>query len=315
MFSLTLCYLQGSYLDINLETELIDLCARKRINYNKQLLEPSNQTGKNNPEPRLYVTIGPYRLNYPFSVSEVELAINAAAKLQGENRYMQESTKPQNQEKRFHSWISENYVWVITVFLSLYLGLSFLAPLLESRGYSNFAKPIYGFYRLLCHQLAYRSYFIGGEQSYYPRALANLDIQLTYETATGADATDLIFARNYLGSERLGYKLALCQRDIAIYGSMIIFGLIFQVTGRKMKSLPWYLLVIFGLGPIAMDGLSQLPGLAAGWPSWLPSRESTPLLRSITGALFGVCTMWFLYPLMEESMAINKKRINTPCER
>jgi len=31
-------------------------------------------------------------------------------------------------------------------------------------------------------------------------------------------------------------------------------------------------------------------------------RESTPLLRTITGSLFGLTTGWYLFPLLEESM-------------
>jgi len=34
----------------------------------------------------------------------------------------------------------------------------------------------------------------------------------------------------------------------------------------------------------------------------LPYRESTPLLRTITGFLFGFATAWFGYPMAEEAM-------------
>jgi uncharacterized membrane protein len=54
--------------------------------------------------------------------------------------------------------------------------------------------------------------------------------------------------------------------------------------------------------PIGLDGFSQLPGLAGNMPAWVPIRESTPLLRVITGALFGGTTAWYLFPLLEESM-------------
>jgi hypothetical protein len=37
--------------------------------------------------------------------------------------------------------------------------------------------------------------------------------------------------------------------------------------------------------------------------SVLPYRESTPLLRVLTGGLFGFTTAWFAFPYMEESMA------------
>ncbi len=34
----------------------------------------------------------------------------------------------------------------------------------------------------------------------------------------------------------------------------------------------------------------------------LPARESTPVLRSLTGALFGLANVWLAYPYVEESM-------------
>ena len=59
------------------------------------------------------------------------------------------------------------------------------------------------------------------------------------------------------------------------------------------------------MGPIGLDGFSQLFSQME-W-SWLqpilPYRESIPLFRVLTGALFGFATAWFAYPAMEESMA------------
>jgi len=36
-------------------------------------------------------------------------------------------------------------------------------------------------------------------------------------------------------------------------------------------------------------------------------RESSPVLRTITGALFGVCTGLFMFPMIEETMLITNK--------
>jgi uncharacterized membrane protein len=54
--------------------------------------------------------------------------------------------------------------------------------------------------------------------------------------------------------------------------------------------------------PIGFDGLSQMPGLANNLPEWIPIRESNPVLRTVTGSLFGFFTAWYLFPLIEESM-------------
>jgi len=125
---------------------------------------------------------------------------------------------------------------------------------------------------------------------------------ITFEQITEKSANDLNFARDAYGNSEMGYKVALCQRDVAIYIALGIFGIGFELSGKKMKPLKWYYWFLFALLPIALDGFSQLPGLSEGWPAWLPQRESTPYLRVITGFLFGSGTAWYMYPLMEESI-------------
>ena len=124
---------------------------------------------------------------------------------------------------------------------------------------------------------------------------------------------DLWTARDYRGNETIGYKVALCERDIAIYGGILLFGVGFAVTGRKIKPVHWIIWILIGLVPIGLDGLSQL----ASQPpmNFLPYRESTPLLRSITGLLFGFMTAWFGYPYVEETMRENRKILDGKYKR
>jgi uncharacterized membrane protein len=114
----------------------------------------------------------------------------------------------------------------------------------------------------------------------------------------------------------VGYKTALCQRDVAIYGAMLIFGVLFAITGRRFKSLPIWVWILLGVMPIALDGVSQLLGQWAAMPElsflqpifgWIPVRESTPFLRTLTGFLFGFTTAWFGYPLIEDAMTDTRR--------
>jgi len=194
-------------------------------------------------------------------------------------------------------------MWLINLFLFIYAGLPFLAPVLMKIHNPVPARVIYTIYSPLCHQLAFRSWFLFGEQPFYPRDIAGVSGYLSYEAATGKSSSDIFGARDFVGNETLGYKVALCERDTAIYASMFLFGVIFMITGRKLKTIPWYLWIGLGLIPIGLDGFSQLPGLAnGGLPNWIPIRESTPTLRVLTGVLFGGTTAWYLFPLIEESM-------------
>jgi uncharacterized membrane protein len=161
----------------------------------------------------------------------------------------------------------------------------------------------------VCHQLAFRSLYLFGEQFYYPRAAAGVKGLKTLSQATGLDEgsepASLIAARLFVGNEIVGYKVALCQRDVGIYGGILLFGLLFSLTNRRLKAIPWYAWIIVGIIPIAVDGLSQL--LSQPPLSFWTFRESTPTLRLLTGGSFGFFTAWFGYPMVEESMADTRK--------
>ena len=97
--------------------------------------------------------------------------------------------------------------------------------------------------------------------------------------------------RAFRGNEVNGYKIAICQRDVAIYGSVVMAGLLFGLLRRRVRapSLKVYLLFLI---PMALDGFSQLFGL----------RESNWWLRTATGALFGGASVWLAYPYLEAAM-------------
>jgi uncharacterized membrane protein len=127
----------------------------------------------------------------------------------------------------------------------------------------------------------------------------------TYEQATGNHPEDLESARSFIGDQAAGYKVALCQRDMAIYGSILLFGLIFVVTGRGIRGLPWFIWILLALVPIGLDGVGQL--ISQPPFNLIPYRESTPTLRTLTGFLFGFTTAWFAYPIVEESMSDTRR--------
>ncbi|TLM98679.1 DUF2085 domain-containing protein, partial [bacterium] len=257
---------------------------------------------------------GPYTLNFPFSMQDIEVILRSA---QQRVDRLNEQSDPDVQKNllrgqsitegdRFGLWFTRNYVKVILGILILFVGLPFLAPVLEKYGSSGTARVIYFIYRPFCHQLTFRSYFLYGEQVIYPRELAHVPGVLTYEQITGSNVIDINEARNFTGNPLVGYKVAMCERDVAIYGSLLLFGILFELTGRKLKQFPWYLWIILAVVPIGLDGFSQLPSLMVNPLAWLPIRESTPFLRTLTGGLFGFFSGWFVFPLMEESVAVTR---------
>jgi uncharacterized membrane protein len=268
------------------------------------------------------VEIGPYKLKAPISQQDLAMTLAAARDRQRHIEQIDQDAElygstTWSKADAFTHWISNHYLALFNLIILLYLGLPVLAPVLMRAGYTTPANVIYRVYSGVCHQLAFRSFFLFGEQAVYPRAEAGLDGVLSLQQATGLDEGDggtaLLAARRYVGDDQVGYKIALCQRDVLIYGAILLFGLVFGATGRKLPPLPWYLWIGLGMLPIGLDGLSQL----ASQPpfNFFPYRESTPFFRSLTGFLFGFTTAWFGYPMVEISMADARQVMATKLRR
>jgi len=96
-----------------------------------------------------------------------------------------------------------------------------------------------------------------------------------------------------------GYKMAICARCTAIYTSFWSLGLLYGLWkttpwGRRHhpRPLPIKWLAVLAV-PMFIDGFGQLVSL------W----ESTNLLRTVTGALVGMGTGLFAYPVLDEGFA------------
>lgn len=268
------------------------------------------------------VKIGPYTLTASIDALDLEVAVRAALDRDRQLVRLPQTGYSKRVRRgsemslgdRVYLWIADHYLAIINLFLAVYLGLAFLAPVLERSGAVLPAQFIYRAYGNLCHQLAYRSWFLFGEQAYYPRELAHLEGLVSYETATGLSATDVDTARAFVGDKQLGFKVALCQRDIAMYGAFFVFSLLFGLTRRRIRQFPFWWFVIIGLLPIGLDGFSQIPSLAENMPAWLPIRESNPLLRIVTGILFGFTLAWFFIPMLHESVIETRQVLITKLE-
>jgi uncharacterized membrane protein len=179
-----------------------------------------------------------------------------------------------------HWLFGANLAW------GLYVGLPILAPILMLTGHIWLGNLIHTAYKVACHQIPWRSFFIGGPKMVY-----------TYDelrTLVGPALT-----LRYIGDATIGYKVAICQRDVATYGIIFLAGLVFGLVRLRLKPLPIWAFVL-SLVPMGMDGITQLFGL----------RESNWQLRIITGALFGLASVWLAYPYLEEGMRDIRDMVN-----
>jgi uncharacterized membrane protein len=179
--------------------------------------------------------------------------------------------------------LAKHWLAVFNVLTCIYVFLPILAPVLMVSGAPAIGRLIYLVYRPACHQLPERSFFLFGPELDY-----TLDELWARDLISPAD--DIYTRQRFLGAIQIGYKIALCQRDLALYGSLFVGGLIFVVVRKRLRPLS-LLAYLVCLVPMAIDGGTQLIGL----------RESLPVLRLLTGSLLGFASVWLLYPRLDEA--------------
>lgn len=236
--------------------------------------------------------------------------------------------------------LSKNWIMVFNLVVGIYVGLPILAPILMNAGVNGPASLIYTAYSPMCHQMASRSFFLFGEQVAYPRELAGSSLApleaYTAQLPEFSGVTDenwadfFLAARAFRGNEQLGYKMALCERDIAIYGFLFTGGLLYAFLRRRfdIQPLPLWAFILIGMGPIGLDGFSQLfgyyatplnggtvQGIGAFIGNLFPLRESTPFFRTFTGAVFGLMLAWLIYPHLNNSFKDSEQQIEAKLRR
>jgi uncharacterized membrane protein len=208
---------------------------------------------------------------------------------------------------------SRHWLLVVNVIAGLFIGLTAAAPLLMALGLEGPARVLYRFYALNCHQLPQRSYFLFGPHGVDTYPLEQI-------LAWGGDPG---YLRGFVGNAEIGFKMAMAHRNTAIYTAMFLAGLAYALLRRRLQALPWkwYLILI---APMFFDGMSHVVSEVTGlgfrdtnaWAAWLTGGAFGPafytgtgigslnwLLRTLTGALFGLASVWLAYPLLEAGLA------------
>ncbi len=255
---------------------------------------------------------------------------------------MTSMTPPSNRPValRLNLWVlrlTRHWLRVVLALLVTYSTLPVAAPVLMKVGLTGPANVIYSMYSVVCHQFAFRSVFLFGEQPMYPRYNTGSSLKPfeSFVKDLPEFAPDRVLpfpygvvgdiyaftggfqgaAREFRGNETMGYKMTLCARDIGIYWALTAGVLIYSipVVRRRLRPIPIYIYVILGLAPIAIDGLSQLLGYPP-FNLW-PPRETLPAFRIVTGVLFGLMNAWLGLPYLELSMRDTREQIEDKLKR
>ncbi|MBN2002633.1 MAG: DUF2085 domain-containing protein [Anaerolineae bacterium] len=189
-------------------------------------------------------------------------------------------------------WLSYHWLALFNLIVGLYMTGAILPPIFMKMGYNRAAQIGYAFYDVACHQYPFRSWFLFGQKFTYPLEEPPTIIEMNASS-------------HFVGNETVGYKVALCQRDMAIYGIISLAGVWYGVQRKRhtVAPLPIWLYFIFGIMPIMLDGgiqwLSEV--LKMYFPAWLAYPfETIPAMRVLTGALFGAGIVAATYPIIDE---------------
>ncbi|GAB1421247.1 hypothetical protein MASR2M15_14000 [Anaerolineales bacterium] len=221
--------------------------------------------------------------------------------------------------------LTRNWIGLALVLVGTYATLPFVAPTLMKLGATGAANVLYTLYSPMCHQFAFRSIFLYGEQPFYPREISGSEYK-SYEAYTAnisdmpkiTDLSDFspefwFPARYFQGNETMGYKTSLCARDAAIYLALFIGGVIYWKLRFRLRPMPFWLYIVFGLMPIGIDGFSQL----LSYPpfGFWPVREALPFFRIATGIFFGLANAWLGFPHMDRSMLATRVELEAKLKR
>lgn len=213
---------------------------------------------------------------------------------------------------RFSGWFSRHWLAAVNTFFFIYVGLPVLAPILLANGHSRSANVIYWIYHFLCHQFPSRAHFVAGEQV----ALCHRCIAIHGTILIGG----LLFILVRHRLKPLNFKwyiffllpIALdgglgFASELAQFIPMVVIWAIGLITIGAVavilysqKSLTWHGVVLLSFGLLALIYLQ-----------YFGPHVSNVYLRSITGFLMGVGTIWFAYPAMDQDMG-NTRYVISP---
>ena len=218
---------------------------------------------------------------------------------------------------------------LLSALLAIYVTLPWLAPIFMKLGWTQLGESIYFLYRFFCHQLPQRSFFLFGTKTMYSLE----EIQRVWQNSNNP-----LVLRQFTGNAAMGWKVAWSDRMVWMYSSPLLFGLLYIRRRRPLKPIPWWLFALLLL-PMALDGGSHLisdliAGIGQGFRDnnlWLAQltnyRYATTfyagdalgsfnfIMRMLTGLLFGLAVVTFIYPHLDILLAENgrsAKQLSVP---
>ena len=221
-------------------------------------------------------------------------------------------------------WLTKHWYGLFMAAALIFLFLGFLAPALQAEGNEEAATAVYRFLAINNHQLPQRSYFIFGENGFFQAY--SLEELLSF----GANAQNL---QSFRGNAEIGYKTGLNHRMIAIFVGIILGGFIWSLRKGK-PNLSIFQFILMSL-PLLVDGFSHMASENGSgfretnnWFAVLTGNLFTAVfytgtipgtlnwwIRSLTGLLFGLGLVWFLFPRFSNYFYDRRKQLEPRLRR
>ncbi len=201
---------------------------------------------------------------------------------------MKQQQKEKNLDNNLGKNLKENmkipYGVIVFAVIMLLWNIAFLSPaFLAWQKNTEMATALHYAFSFTCHQIDQRSL------CFFPDS-QNIITSCTQPQQNFIVTKSMIIEHPLHG---IGYKFAVCSRDVAIYSAMLLGVFVWIFYKRKQlldERWPHPIWLLFAMIPIGIDGLTQLVGL----------RESTNELRVITGAIVGFACAFYLVPVFNQ---------------
>lgn len=208
--------------------------------------------------------------------------------------------------------LAQHWLLAFNTFFVAFAVLPILAPILLARGYTNIAGLIYRIYGFTCHQMPSHSDFIAGHQVAVCQRCNAIHVMLAL--------AGIIYAARLFRFSVMSFKwfllfmipmgidggMALVSElsvFIPLYPLWIIGIIIIIVAGGFLiynGLATWQVYLFFAAGPVSLLYVQIFGPHTSNW--WL---------RTITGAVYALGAIWFIYPIMEESSCDTQQEAQT----
>jgi hypothetical protein len=199
--------------------------------------------------------------------------------------------------KGLSKYISE----IVFIFLIIYLLVSIFAAIALKLGWDDIGDTIHKIYRIFCHQRIERSPLLFGSDPqifYTSEELKALGAIPEYNPHVPVIFSNEVFGYPYTGNANVGFKTALCIRDLALYVGMIALGSFYFARiyiKDTLTKFNWRIAVILMM-PMVLDVGIQIIAQVFSWDFISDEYIGSISKRIVTGLLFGIGFGMIVFP-------------------